>query len=219
LKKLKVLIVDDNSPDGTGAIADEFASEYTNRVKVLHRSSKEGIGPAYLAGFKNVLSSESMAIGQMDADFSHPPEKIVEMISSLSEYDVVIGSRYVSGGRLDVDWPVSRKYLSAFGNYYARTILSLPVHDVTGGYRLFRKEVLQKLPLNTIQSTGYVFIVELLYCAYLSGARIKEIPIYFKERTYGKSKMSLKIQLEAAIRTWQICIKYRNLFLHPEIKA
>jgi dolichol-phosphate mannosyltransferase len=216
LPRLKILIVDDNSPDGTGVIADEFSKEHTNQIEVLHRSSKEGLGPAYIAGIAKALTSGCYAIGQMDADFSHPPEKIVEMHSLIARYDVVIGSRYIPGGSLDANWPVTRKFLSAFGNYYARTILSIPVQDVTGGYRLFRKDVLQRLPLERIQSTGYVFMVELLYCAFLLGARIKEVPIYFKERSYGRSKMSLKIQIEAAFRMWQIRFRHRNLLLNNE---
>ncbi len=214
---LRVLIVDDNSPDGSGVIADEFHNRYPERVQVLHRAAKQGLGPAYLAGFEQVLKTDSWAVGQMDADFSHPPEVIARMIELIRSYDVVIGSRYTLGGSVDADWPLQRKLLSAFGNTYARTILGMKIKDVTGGFRLFRKTMLQRMPLNELQSTGYVFMVELIYCAHLAGAHIQETPIHFQERIFGRSKMSLKIQIEAALRVWHIRQRYLRLFAGEEL--
>lgn len=217
VEQLSVLIVDDNSPDGSGAIADGFHAAYPGRVQVLHREAKQGLGPAYLAGFNQVLKSDAWAIGQMDADFSHPPEVIPVMVELVQSYDVVIGSRYTPGGSVDTDWPVQRKLLSAFGNAYARTILGMKINDVTGGFRLFRRSTLQRLPLQALQSTGYVFMVELIYCAHLAGAQIIETPIYFQERVFGRSKMSLRIQIEAALRVWQIRQHYQGRLADLEL--
>ena len=147
----------------------------------------------------------------MDADFSHPPEKIVELVKTLETCDMALGSRYVPGGKLDERWPFWRKALSGFGNFYARTILSLPLRDVTGGFRLWKKETLSAMPLDRIRSNGYVFQVEMAYVANKLGFKFKEIPIYFADRRWGKSKMSMKIQIEAAIRVWQLPGIYRDL--------
>jgi dolichol-phosphate mannosyltransferase len=147
----------------------------------------------------------------MDADFSHDPVVLLEMARRISAHDVVIGSRYVKGGSLARRWPFWRKALSAFGNAYARTILGLPLHDVTTGYRMWRREALQSMPLNRIRSNGYIFLVEMAYVAFLMGYHIAEVPIHFADRRWGKSKMSLKIQLEAAIRTWDVWWHYRDL--------
>jgi dolichol-phosphate mannosyltransferase len=180
-------------------------------MSVLHRPGKEGLGRAYLHGFRVALEAGAEAIGQMDSDFSHPPEKIPEMVAALAHYDLVTGSRYTKGGSVDRDWPRWRKGLSAFGNYYARTILGLPVRDVTGGFRLYRRETLQNMPLHRIRSNGYVFQVELAYLSYLCGFKFFEVPIYFADRKWGESKMSLRIQLEAAVRVWQVKFAYRDL--------
>ncbi len=147
----------------------------------------------------------------MDADFSHDPSALVEMASQLKDYDVVLGSRYVAGGSVDQNWPIWRKRLSAFGNFYARTILGLPLHDVTTGYRMWRREALLQMPLEHIQSSGYVFLVEMIYLAHCLEFKIGETPIYFADRRWGKSKMSLGIQLEAAMRIWQVWWGYRDL--------
>ena len=147
LDQLKVLVVDDNSTDGTGEIANALAAEYKGRFSVIHRSGKLGLGTAYIEGFERALAEKADAIGQMDADFSHPVEKIPVMLEALNSSDSVIGSRYVTGGSVDQDWPLWRKGLSAFGNFYARTILGLPVRDVTGGFRLWRRETLLQMPL------------------------------------------------------------------------
>ncbi len=208
---LNVLIVDDNSPDNTGLIADELAAQFPNRVDVLHRPGKMGLRSAYLNGFQKVLDWGAQAVVQMDADFSHDPAALVGMAKLLETYDAVLGSRYVKGGSVDASWPVWRKSLSAFGNYYARTILGLPLHDVTTGYRMWKRETLQKMPLERIQSTGYVFLVEMAYLADCLEFKVGESPIYFADRRSGKSKMSLKIQLEAAFRIWQVLWGYRDL--------
>jgi dolichol-phosphate mannosyltransferase len=210
---LHVLVVDDNSPDGTGRIADKLAVTYPGRVDVLHRPGKLGLRSAYLNGFQKVLELDGAAhaIVQMDADFSHDPSALVEMANLLDSNDVVLGSRYVKGGSVDERWPVWRKSLSAFGNYYARTILGLPLHDVTTGYRMWRRETLQQIPIERIQSNGYVFLVEMAYLAHCLEFKIGESPIYFADRRWGKSKMSIKIQMEAAFRIWQVWWHYRDL--------
>jgi dolichol-phosphate mannosyltransferase len=208
---LTVLVVDDNSPDGTGQIAEELSQTYTGRVQVLHRTGKLGLGSAYIAGFQHCLQDGADAIGQMDADFSHPPEKIQQLLRALDGCDVAMGSRYIPGGSLDVNWPLWRKGLSTFGNIYARTILGMPMKDVTGGFRLWRRSTLQKMPLDRIRSNGYVFQVEMAYVAHKLGFTFQEVPIYFADRRWGISKMSLRIQVEAAVRVWQLLGMYGDL--------
>lgn len=209
---LNILIVDDNSPDGTGEIAENLANSYPRQMSVRHRQVKEGLGKAYIEGFRWALNQGADVIGMMDADLSHPPEKLPAMLSALNKADVVIGSRYVPGGKLDEDWPIWRKALSSFGNAYARTILGLPIRDTTGGYRLWSRAALQAIPFEESRSSGYVFIVELAYMAKLAGLTFTEVPIYFAERTYGASKMSLRIQIEAAFRVWQL----RRIYKHKK---
>jgi dolichol-phosphate mannosyltransferase len=208
---LAVLVVDDHSPDGTGAIADELSNHHHAKVFALHRPGKMGLRSAYIQGFQKAFELGADAVVQMDADFSHDPAVLTEMAHRITAYDVVIGSRYVNGGSLDERWPLWRKYLSAFGNFYARTILAFPLRDVTTGYRMWRREVLQNMPLERIRSNGYIFMVEMAYVAYLMGFKVVETPIYFADRRWGKSKMSLKIQLEAAARVWDIWWHYRDL--------
>ncbi len=208
---LHVLVVDDNSPDGTGKIAEELALKFPGRIDVLHRPGKMGLRSAYLNGFQKILDGDSQAIVQMDADFSHDPTALVSMASLLETCDVVLGSRYTKGGSVDQQWPVWRKGLSAFGNFYAKTILGLPLHDVTTGYRMWRRETLNQMPFERIQSNGYVFLVEMAYLAHCLEFKIGEAPIYFADRRWGKSKMSFKIQLEAAMRIWQVLWNYRDL--------
>ena len=208
---LRMLVVDDNSPDGTGRVADELATTYPGRVAVLHRPGKLGLRSAYLNGFQKVLEGDAQAVVQMDADFSHDPSALVDMENLLATNDIVFGSRYVKGGSVDELWPLWRKSLSAFGNYYARTILGLPLHDVTTGYRIWRRETLQQIPFERIQSNGYVFLVEMAYLAHCLEFKIGEAPIYFADRRWGKSKMSFKIQAEAAFRVWQVWWHYRDL--------
>ncbi|GAB4524693.1 MAG: polyprenol monophosphomannose synthase [Anaerolineales bacterium] len=208
---LHLLIVDDHSPDGSGELADELARQYAGRLSVLHRSGKLGLGTAYIAGFQAALASGAQAIGQMDADFSHPVEKIPELYAALQTCDLAIGSRYIPGGRLDENWPRWRKALSAFGNWYARTILRIPVHDVTGGFRIYRRETLASLPLAGVRANGYAFQIETIYLTIRLGFSIKEIPFYFADRQWGKSKMSFAIQREAALAVWRMLWAYRHL--------
>lgn len=209
--ELSLLIVDDNSPDGTGRIADELNQQTNGRVDVLHRAGKLGLGSAYIQGFQRALNSGAEAIGQMDADFSHPVEKIPELIQTLQTCDFALGSRYVPGGGLDEHWPFWRKALSAWGNFYARTILGMYIRDVTGGFKLWKAATLRGMPLERIKSNGYVFQVEMNYVATRLGFTTCEIPIYFADRRWGKSKMNFRIQVEAAVRTWQLLGMYRDL--------
>lgn len=208
---LHILVVDDNSPDGTGNLAEELARTHPDRIAVLHRPGKMGLRSAYLNGFQKILDSDSQAIVQMDADFSHDPLVLTEMAKLLETKDVVLGSRYVSGGSVDKKWHVWRKWLSAFGNFYARTILGLPLHDVTTGYRMWKAEALKQLPFERIQSSGYIFLVEMIYLTHCLEFKIGEVPIYFADRRFGRSKMSFKIQVEAALRIWQVLWNYRDL--------
>jgi len=208
---LKLLVVDDNSPDGTGQIAEDLARTHPKRIDVLHRPGKMGLRSAYLNGFQKILDGDAQVIVQMDADFSHDPAKLVEMSRMLDSSDIVLGSRYVQGGSVDEKWPLWRKWLSAFGNFYARSILGLPLHDVTTGFRMWRAETLKQMPFERIQSSGYIFLVEMIYLAHCLEFKVGEVPIYFADRRFGKSKMSLKIQIEAAIRIWQVLWNYRDL--------
>lgn len=211
LPDLKLMIVDDNSPDGTGDLADALTGQYSGRLSVIHRRGERGFGASYIQGFRQALAEGADFIGQMDADFSHPPAKILEFIEAIQHCDVVLGSRYVRGGELDEEWPVWRKALSWFGNYYARIILGTPILDITGGFRLWRRETMQNLPMERVRSNGYAFQIEMIYMAHRLGYQVREVPIYFAERDLGESKMSLRIQIEAALRVWQIRNAYRDL--------
>lgn len=208
---LSILVVDDNSPDGTGDLAEELSKKHDNKLVVLRRAGKLGLKSAYIEGFAKAFETGAEAVVQMDADFSHDPVVLVEMAKRIESCDVVIGSRYVKGGSLAHRWPLWRKALSAFGNTYARTILGFPLHDVTTGYRMWKRGALVGIPLNRIRSSGYVFLVEMAYVAYLMGYDIVEVPIHFSDRRWGKSKMSLLIQLEAAMRVWDVWWHYRDL--------
>ena len=207
---LSVLVVDDDSPDGTGKVAETLAAE-DSKLHVLARRAKEGLRAAYLDGFRWALTTGAEAVLQMDADLSHDPDRIPAMLEQLQTSDMVLGSRYVPGGSVDRDWPAWRRGLSAFGNRYARTILGMPSSDVTTGFRLWRSETLRGMPLNRIQANGYVFLVEMAYLAHCLEYRIGEVPIHFTERRHGSSKMSLGIQAEAALRVWQVLWQYRDL--------
>ena len=178
---------------------------------VLHRAGKLGLGTAYVEGFQRALEGGAEAVAQMDADFSHPPEKLIELHQALLACDAALGSRYIPGGKLDERWPLWRKSLSTFGNYYARTILGLPLRDVTGGYRMWRRDTLLGMPLESIRSNGYIFQVEMAYVASKLGYTIQEVPFYFADRRWGSSKMSVRIQLEAAVRVWQLKRIYRHI--------
>ena len=205
--------MDDNSPDGTGEVADRLSQEYSGKVFVMHRKGKQGLASAYIQGFKQAMTVDGVeAIGMMDSDFSHNPAKLPEMIAAMQDADLVIGSRYVKGGSVDKQWPAWRKFLSGFGNFYARTILNLKTRDVTTGYRLWRKEKMETFPLDAVLSTGYIFLVEMAYLATKLGFRVVEVPIYFADRKLGDSKMNIWIQLEAAFRVWQVRFAHRNRF-------
>jgi dolichol-phosphate mannosyltransferase len=217
LDDLKILVVDDNSPDGTGRIADGLAEKYSGLVSVLHRAGKLGLRTAYLEGFKKAIADGAQAVGQMDADFSHDPMKLVEMAAALKTADVALGSRYVPGGSVDERWPIWRKRLSAFGNFYARSILNMPLRDITTGYRLWRRETILGMPLERIQSNGYIFLVEMAYMAYSLEYKFAQVPIHFADRRWGKSKMSFRIQAEAALRVWQVKANFDDL--HKRGKA
>ena len=209
--ELKIMVIDDNSPDGTGQIADELNAANPERLSVIHRTGKLGLSSAYLQAFRILFDSPVDVIGHMDADFSHDPAALVGMVKALETCDLVLGSRYIKGGSTDVNWPVWRKALSGWGNFYARTILGMPLHDVTGGFRLWRRETLQAMPLEDVKSSGYVFMVEMAYLAWCLQFKITEVPIYFAERRSGKSKMSFRIQAEAAVRVWQVLWGYRDV--------
>jgi dolichol-phosphate mannosyltransferase len=209
--ELNILVVDDNSPDGTGKIADDLAQVHPGRLSVHHRSGKLGLMSAYLTGFGLALESGAEAVAQMDADFSHDPNKLIEMATRLESCDVVLGSRYVQGGSVDENWPLWRKGLSAWGNFYSRTILNMPLRDITTGFRLWRRETIRGMPLERIKASGYIFLVEMAYMAYCLDYRFGEVPIHFSDRRWGKSKMSLKIQAEAAFLIWETRWQFRDL--------
>lgn len=208
---LRILVVDDASPDGTGAIAKELATRMPGRLDLIEREGKLGLGTAYITGFKYALEQGAETIAQMDADFSHSPSYLPKFMEELETADAVLGSRYIPGGRLDERWGIGRVLLSWFGNVYARTILRLKVKDTTGGFRMWRHETLAGMPLDNIRSNGYVFQVEMAYVAQKLGYTLKEFPIYFEDRRIGQSKMTLRIQLEAAFRVWQVLLTHRSL--------
>jgi len=193
-----VLVVDDGSPDGTGAIADRIAAD-DEHVQVVHRSAKAGLGAAYLHGFTVALEQGYGVIGEIDADGSHQPEQLPALVAALDEADLVIGSRWVPGGSV-VNWPLHRKALSVGGNLYARAVLGIPVRDVTAGYRLFRRATLERIELDTVESTGYCFQTDLAWRAARAGLRIVEVPIEFVERTSGRSKMDRSVATESLRR-------------------
>jgi dolichol-phosphate mannosyltransferase len=206
-----VLVVDDSSPDGTGAIAEEIAA-VDPQVSVLHRSRKEGLGAAYLHGFRVALEAGYDVIGEMDADGSHQPEQLGLLLDALHDADLVIGSRWVPGGSI-VNWPVHRELLSRGGNFYTRTLLGINVRDATAGYRLFRRTTLERVRLDEIVSLGYVFQAELAYRAVREGLRVVEVPIQFVERVQGDSKMSRHVATESLkrITRWAISERHRRI--------
>jgi dolichol-phosphate mannosyltransferase len=205
-ERIDVLVVDDASPDGTGEIADGLAAE-SERVAVLHRPGKEGLGRAYLAGFRQGLEQGYDVLFEMDADFSHPPDALLGLLEGFDEADVVVGSRYVEGRVTVVNWPMTRLLLSYFGSRYARWITGMPVRDGTGGFNGWRRVVLEKVDLDRVQSNGYAFQIELKFRAWRAGFRILEKPILFTERGTGESKMSKRIVREAVWRVWWLRIQ------------
>jgi dolichol-phosphate mannosyltransferase len=193
-----VLIVDDSSPDGTGDIADRLAAEL-DAVHVLHRKEKDGLGRAYAAGFERALAEGAELVMQMDVDFSHDPESVPSLLEAARHADLVIGSRYVDGGAV-ADWRLGRRLLSRGGSWYARTVLGVPVNDLTGGFKCFRRHVLERLRPATLNAAGFCFQIETTYRAIHAGARVREVPIRFRDRQAGVSKMSPRIVLEALFR-------------------
>jgi len=206
-----ILIADDNSPDGTGRLADEIAGA-DDHVHVMHRLGKEGLGPAYLAGFERGLNDGYEVLVEMDADGSHQPEQLPELLTALADADLVLGSRWVKGGKV-VNWPKSREALSRAGNLWTRIMLGIPLRDATGGFRAFRRKTLLGLGLDNVASAGYCFQVDLAWRALRSGFRVVEVPITFIEREYGASKMNRRIVIEALVLTtlWGVAHRSKQL--------
>lgn len=205
ISDLKLIIVDDNSPDGTGELADELSRKYP--IRVIHREKKEGLGKAYVEAFEVVLRQAQDYIIQLDADLSHDPAVIPKMLEKIKDCDLVLGSRYISGGKIE-NWDFFRRLISYFGNIYARIILWLPYHDLTGGFKCYRREVLQNINLGSLSSTGYNFQIETTYRAHQKGYKICEVPISFTERKTGASKFNLGIILEAFLKV--LLLRFRR---------
>jgi dolichol-phosphate mannosyltransferase len=201
--RVDILVVDDNSPDGTGRIADALAAKEP-RIRVLHREKKEGLGRAYLAAFRSALAEGYTYVIEMDADFSHDPRYLPGMLDAAEAgTDLVLGSRYVSGGGT-VNWGIGRQILSRGGSLYARTILGVGINDLTGGFKCFHRRVLESIDLDAVRSTGYAFQIELTYRTLKKGFTVRELPIVFEDRRVGQSKMSRKIFLEALTMVWKL---------------
>ena len=203
--RIQVLIVDDNSPDGTGLIADRLAAQ-ENKVHVMHRPNKEGLGRAYIAGFRWAMQQGFDYIFEMDADFSHGPEYLRDFLREIQTHDLVVGSRYISGVNV-INWPMSRLLLSYFANVYSRIVTGLPMRDATGGFKCFRRQTLEAIDLEAVKSSGYAFQIEMSMRVWKKGLKIKEIPIIFYDRTSGQSKMSRKIMMEAVWMVWWLRLK------------
>jgi dolichol-phosphate mannosyltransferase len=202
-ERLEVLVVDDGSPDGTGALADEIAAENA-RVHALHRPRKMGLGTAYLEGFRWALAGPYQYVFEMDADFSHDPAHLPQFLDAIESADVVLGSRYRNGKVTVVNWPIARLILSYSANIYARAVTGLPLFDATGGFKCFRRKVLEAIDLTAVRSNGYAFQIEMSFRAWKRGFRIVEIPIVFHDRTEGESKMSKSIVREAIWMVWRL---------------
>lgn len=212
LPALQVVVVDDNSPDGTGQAADRLARRHPGRIHVLHRTGERGLGRAYIEGFRCAMSLGAEYIVQMDADFSHAPQDVLRLLDAVQTADVVIGSRYVEGGELDARWSWWRRFLSWWANaVYTQLFLGVSVRDVTAGFKCWRRETLQGIGLQRIRSNGYVFQVEMAYVAEHLGYRIVEVPIHFEDRRVGRSKMTTQVKLEAAWRVFEIRWRHRHL--------
>ena len=210
---LHILVVDDNSPDGTGDLADELADKSGGTLGVLHRTVKDGLGRAYVAGLTRALDEGADVVIQMDADLSHPAAVIPQMLQTLAETDaaVVLGSRYVPGGSAAAEWKWHRRALSAWANFYVNTILRLGVKDATAGFKAWKADTLRAIDVASVHSNGYSFQVEMNYRTVKKGLRIAEIPIRFEERTKGASKMTLKVQLESALMPWRLLLRRGQL--------
>ena len=202
-ERLEILVVDDNSPDGTGRLAEEIAAAEP-RVHVIHRTGKLGLGTAYIAGFKWGIEHGYDILFEMDADFSHDPTHLPQFLEAVQDYDLVLGSRYLHGRVTVVNWPMGRLLLSYFANSYARWVTGLPIADATGGFKCFRRQVLEAIELDRVESNGYAFQIEMSFRAWKKGFRLGEIPIMFVDRDLGESKMSKKIVREAVWRVWRL---------------
>jgi dolichol-phosphate mannosyltransferase len=211
LSEVSLLVVDDDSPDGTGRIAAALAEQHPRHLSVIHRHGQRGLGTAYVAGFRQALGQGAGVVVQMDCDFSHSPSYLPGFVARLEQCDVVVGSRYVAEGRLDERWEKGRVALSRWANFYARTILGIRVRDATAGFKVWRRATLLGLGLDRIYSNGYVFQVEMAYVAQRLGYGIVEQPIYFEDRRIGHSKMTIPIKFEAAWRVWQVWLRHRHL--------
>ncbi len=205
---LELLVVDDNSPDGTGELAEQLRAQRPDTIHVAHRPQKLGLGPAYIDGFGRALALGADYIVEMDADFQHDPQILHQFRRWVEHYDVVVGSRYIRGGSVEDRWSFSRKLLSRGGSIYARLILGLRTHDPTGGFKCFRASALRAIDLERIRSSGYTFQIEMSYACQRAGLRVKEVPIHFVDRARGTSKMSARIAIEATWRVWQIKRRY-----------
>lgn len=206
----RVLVVDDASPDGTGAVADELAAQHPGRILVMHRKGPRGLGRSYVDGLRHAIAMDDVdLICQMDADLSHNPEHLPALAAAAAQYDIVIGSRYLHGISV-VNWPLHRLFLSTFANFYIRTITGLAIRDCTSGFRCWRREALARIPLGSMVSDGYAFLVEMLYEAYRRGCRIGEVPIIFIERTQGQSKVLSAGLLESLIMPWRLRLRGRD---------
>ena len=199
----RVLVVDDQSPDGTGGVADEYARRHPDRIEVMHRTGPRGLGRSYIDGMKRALAGGADVVCQMDADFSHDPKYLPDLIAATGQYDLVIGSRYLRGVSV-VNWPLRRVILSAFANWYVRSITRLAVRDCTAGYRAWRRDALAAIPIDGMLSGGYAFAVELTFEAARRGYRIGEVPIIFVERREGVSKMSTRVLTESMLMPWRL---------------
>ncbi|MBI2186671.1 MAG: polyprenol monophosphomannose synthase [Acidobacteria bacterium] len=203
---LRVLVVDDGSPDGTGEVADRLARESRGRLSVLHRTGARGLGRSYIAGIRHALATDATTICQMDGDLSHDPADVPRLLERMADADLVIGSRYVPGGRIE-NWPRRRLALSSFANRYVRAITGLRIKDCTSGFRCWRREAVERLPLDRVTSDGYAFLVELVWEAASAGCRVAEVPITFVERRHGASKLSSRVILESALLPWRLVLR------------
>ncbi|QQS36866.1 MAG: polyprenol monophosphomannose synthase [Ignavibacteriales bacterium] len=204
-ENINILIVDDNSPDGTGDYINEL-SRSNDRIKLIRRQSKMGLGTAYLTGFKYAIENKYDFIFEMDADFSHDPKEIPHFLTSTNKYDLVLGSRYIKGVNV-INWPMNRLLLSYFANMYTRVITGLPIKDATGGFKCFKREVLEAIDLDNVKSNGYAFQIEMSFKAWKKGFKVGEIPIIFMDREMGTSKMSKKIVREAITMVWKLRLR------------
>ncbi len=206
---VNMLVVDDGSPDGTGAVADELAQQHPGRIEVMHRTGPRGLGRSYVDGLKRALETDAMLICQMDADLSHNPEYLPALLAAAATHDVVIGSRYLQGISV-VNWPLHRIFLSTFANRYIKAVTGLSPADCTSGYRCWRRETLAQLRLDAVVTEGYAFLVEMLFEAARTGANIGEVPIIFVERKQGQSKVSGKVLMESLIAPWRLALRSRR---------